>query len=1597
MPNKELYTALYTKYAPELSPEELEEKLDYALKQDSNDFIGQFYQKYTGQGPTEEQSQEINRVIDDPSPQTTTRETSWWRGEEGLIPDEFQGIQRPDVEVETPTTQDVSGRFYGFGGKVPTKETEEKRKTSEGYLADEKDFKQHLDKFFDDGSLFNQIYSDEEINKGKTLREIESEAIEAGRDPSEYLLDLVKKEVGVGGLFTSRNEVDPGRKNYLNPSSMSKEENNLLFSNLDDNDIEKIIDEVFYSRLETENTNRENATAVKELQTAVDEGVDARDVHKGIRQRHIKEYRNVNLSIAQLVEKINHGDGSEEEKFGKLNEKTGEYEGGYWQQLQELKDKSKTTMLVDLATGQLTVARDSEHAGKLKGENSNLADLDSSQEKTEILDFLGRLAPETQLDYIQNEFERHSLVRAGEEKYLDQLVEVTYSPPGSSDEYYDGPMTVTKSVPLREVIKHEKESTWIGQYATEKYYLHADNLDKLVTPEGKTLKDVEDIENLINLQANTRLKSIKKLDALKSIYLLNEGLMDVKKGEYAWSGVVPIPTNFEGLKQSATAVVKPWTSEYFTNSLIGSTGRDKLEAMEQVYNQLGVELTKDEQEKVEKTLAEGVNTTVLEMNKMLVEFYGINKGLAVAGVASRFNALMNTLKGGTYVRNGTRYTEAVIKSRAAAQFPKLKEAEALSAYLNINKGLRLVPSRKNTFLSIAGYGGYEGIKFGGFSQIDVTRPFDPIKPTAGLRSFGEHFASGFGFGAAGRMISPLTPWLQREKGLLKDVDTKILGKDIGLNSRALFETFVTKPASFVAGSEAAELTMGITNDFFGNKQLKNFMDHHYHSYGDVGQRLISNYFVGIGLGIPHFKGFESYKSKEALGRVQEKAGENMIKVVDQASESVETKQGVDYQIRDGKLINLKTGSKSAMPPELKNKMKVNFFDKEVQNWIHENLSDKNIAELYKHWEVYDGMSMQIMRANMVEGYLDPTRAQELIERDHKEFIEREKAEGREVKIELVDHSNLRPFQKPMENRNKAEILDAPDGKGKIIRYDARHYTPDVMPHEVNHYFTEAILGKDVVFKADFMRNLYNIGNKIKLERLVTESEAKELGNLGRQGQRMTLSESIKLEYPIDNSIKSTRIQQWEMFAHIAEQIGKKNNYNAIKETNGFEQLKELLNVVAKRTGKKINLTQEKDVVRWFADYSRNVKKGSSVVEMFEELKTVIDPQATKMAAAERAKFGQKPDGSFASRNIDLPGGEGRVNNPKEIASETQRFFTDNKLEGKGLDSYRELMGQKLRPDGKYDIDMKSPHADFEYYPVLGNKFGAMFDIAVAKYNSRVPERYRVNMADRSLFGERAELATATMTDKRGFESILKTYDPKRETQLMSHVVGDLSLRMQEIKERSIDKKYETRAAEKEGVVISGTEVSEIKTNLQEIKLGGGIDRSAGNTELTAETKGIKLRDHEFSYGGGVKRKINPKSIEKIEKAGEDVFFNTPLKELTYVGVSRRMRDITMPEMDVLFRGGKEGLKTPKSIREVEDIFINNNPEILYEGMHEFSNPKFYENTNWGKTIFSKFYKNTGKKFSNAELPVDLTKETNARTTKWEKLDAKRICRNSKRR
>jgi len=60
---EELYRALYSKYAGDLSQEEIDTKIGYALQQDPSNFVNTFYQKYTGGGPSQDQLEYINSIL----------------------------------------------------------------------------------------------------------------------------------------------------------------------------------------------------------------------------------------------------------------------------------------------------------------------------------------------------------------------------------------------------------------------------------------------------------------------------------------------------------------------------------------------------------------------------------------------------------------------------------------------------------------------------------------------------------------------------------------------------------------------------------------------------------------------------------------------------------------------------------------------------------------------------------------------------------------------------------------------------------------------------------------------------------------------------------------------------------------------------------------------------------------------------------------------------------------------------------------------------------------------------------------------------------------------------------------------------------------------------------------------------------------------------------------------------------------------------------------------------------------------------------------------------------------------------------------------
>ncbi len=92
---EELYKTLYSIYAPDLSQEELDEKLAYASTLEPNDFVNNFYQKYTGQGPTKENIDYMNTLMSQPdiAQEPKQEEISPWQSFKNNIYNTFQQVK----------------------------------------------------------------------------------------------------------------------------------------------------------------------------------------------------------------------------------------------------------------------------------------------------------------------------------------------------------------------------------------------------------------------------------------------------------------------------------------------------------------------------------------------------------------------------------------------------------------------------------------------------------------------------------------------------------------------------------------------------------------------------------------------------------------------------------------------------------------------------------------------------------------------------------------------------------------------------------------------------------------------------------------------------------------------------------------------------------------------------------------------------------------------------------------------------------------------------------------------------------------------------------------------------------------------------------------------------------------------------------------------------------------------------------------------------------------------------------------------------------------------------------------------------------------
>ena len=695
------------------------------------------------------------------------------------------------------------------------KEKEEKaRRSKQEYVNQSANFNQELDKAFgEDPALFGQI-----IENPSDLSLQDRQVSNTG-SPDKYLLELVKKQLGGFGL--------------LGEDSKFRQNN---YPDLNNDDLHELIEDKFYSKLDEFKQNKSNKLSLEKASKTE----NVRQWQDDNRATMISGYSDVNNDIAQQVEKLNHSELTEEE-WDVENKK-----------LLDLKATKGdgTSMMYNLSTGELTTARGNEN-------NENVVPLNKEEKQAEWKSVIGLLKPENQLDYLRNEFERSALTLSAHNEELDKVQRWSVLKTG-----YELADDKAKGKPLegRRIVESTLREMMMDTEFADFNPVPTDEL------RGKSGEDRDNVINKwvadIKTYKQDNLDYNREYEALKGMYLLNEGLDDLQKPEYLSIAGLPtiIPTNFSALKQSGEKLIEPWTGDYYTTSMMGSTGRENITATDAVYDNLGIEKTLSEQKQTEESLSEMVNGGLLGMNKMLVEFAGINKGMAITGLAQKVAGVHKLLTSGRWVKNGKVISDAAMKARAAAKGITVEAyASQLGRFSNVKKlkaakdgyeGFKFIPATNGGKALDVLFGGLvEGAKFEAFTQFDITKL--EMKPEAG-EHFG--FAEGFGFGMAGR----ISPFLQK-KGFLKDIDKTVLGRKFGVSSRKLFETFVTQPASFVVGSNAGGIVDNLVKDALGNESFKNFIDEKYGDHDQLGKDLIVEYLTGLGLGGIHFKGFKDYE------------------------------------------------------------------------------------------------------------------------------------------------------------------------------------------------------------------------------------------------------------------------------------------------------------------------------------------------------------------------------------------------------------------------------------------------------------------------------------------------------------------------------------------------------------------------------------------------------------------------------------------------------------------------------------------------------------------------------------------------------------------
>ena len=665
------------------------------------------------------------------------------------------------------------------------------------------------------------------------------------------------------------------------------------------------------------------------------------------------------------------------------------------------------------------------------------------------------------------------------------------------------------------------------------------------------------------------------------------------------------------------------------HKLYGSTATDISDYTPTVMSEMGMEITAEQDIALDRTFWETVGEGTTGSIGILLEFALANKVTAGIRTAKLFGqgtkSLNNILQGwkANKYNNGRRIiSEGAIKTRADKL--GMSTVDYMRKY---NFSTNKVANVWGKGAALLTEGLIEGAKFAALPSSSGNRL--------------DSFSTGFGFGFMGQVLAPVFGQIT-EASIAKSLGKEGIAKRPAMaewlmnNASKLEGTYnlaLKGPTSFVVGSEAGHLTMAMTQELLGKDDaFSHYMEENWGDYSNIGQRLISNYVMGITFGLSHYaiptrvprgegqikigetsyRWFNDFRQLSDIERVRDEAFYKNWQKIDYVEMISPAGKPVKLTQRNLREMDL-TGWK--VSKEFNRKLQENG-GWEVRDELQIRKGDsKDVIQRKKDLQTRNEETFHIFnnlykRAKGKYDLLDPIKGQLILERQVKDAKKFYKEFGVEVEVAWGNKETMGD-KRASEEWAKDPVTGKENKKKIKLTYNVDAITLGLAPHELGHAGMKIAFGERAGFKSDFLVRMGNIAKELPMGKKSVEVINPTTGEKTMELKEITLYDKmVEMNGKWDvhkNPWENARIAEWEMFSYLAEELAKPENYARLKKVNAFSKYKRLLNEnLGKELGyKEFDLKTEAEIVEFFANYIEAVNKGKNHLKIMKDFLTDV--------------------------------------------------------------------------------------------------------------------------------------------------------------------------------------------------------------------------------------------------------------------------------------------------------------------------------------------------------------------------------------------------------